>query len=93
MFIQAKQEVIMSIKTLDTELTIFGNTYVTDEETALQIYKLMGKCLGFTEYSPAILFNLEKFNLQVRPLESDFEENVNAAKALCITYNEFIRDK
>ena len=83
----------MSKQTLDTELTIYGNTYVTDEDTALQIYKLMRRCLGFTEYSTNILFNLGKFNLQIKPLESDFEENVNAAKALNITYNEFMKDK
>ncbi len=83
----------MNNQTLDTELTIYGNTFVTDEDTALQIYKLMRKCLGFTEYSEDILFNLEKFNLQVKPLEKDFEQNVNAAKALGINYNEFMRDK
>jgi hypothetical protein len=83
----------MNKQTLDTELTIYGNTYVTDEDTALQIYKLMGRCLGFTQYSTDILFNLEKFNLQIKPLEKDFEENVNAAKALGISYNGFMEDK
>ena len=83
----------MNNQTLDTELTIYGNTFVTDEDTALQIYKLMRKCLIFSEYSEDILITLEKYNLQIKALERGFEQNVNAAKALGITYNEFMRDK
>jgi len=83
----------MSNQTLDTELSIYGNTFVTDEDTALQIYKLMRKCLIFSDYSNDILTTLEKYNLQLKALESDFEQNVNAAKALGISYKEFMRDK
>ena len=79
--------------TLDTELTIYGNTFVTDEDTAIEIYKVMKKCLVFSEYSKDTLTTLEKYNLQIKRLEEDFKENVAAAKALGTTYSEFMRDK
>ena len=78
----------------DTKITIGGNSFVTDKATALSLYELLASnVMLFSEYSNDMLEPLIEHNLNMSPLDSEFNEDILAAKTLGVTFSEFYRDK
>ena len=78
----------------DTKISIGNNAFVTDKATALSLYELLASnVMLFSEYSKDMLEPLIEHNLTISPLDSEFNEDILAAKALGVTFSEFYRDK
>lgn len=80
---------------LNTKLSIGGNTFVTDLDTALEIYKLIsGKnVMIYSDYNNEILEPIGQYSLSITPLDKDFMDDVEAAKLVGETYSEYRRNK
>jgi len=78
----------------DTKLRIAGTDFVTDHESAIQVYDILKtKAEIFSDYSDDMLVPLVDYNLQMSPLDAEFNEDVIAAKTLGVTFGEYYRNK
>lgn len=78
----------------DTQISIGGNDFVTDRETALKLYDLLAhNVMGFAEYSQTPLSPLVGYSLQLSPLGADFNDDIAAAKVLGEKFSEYKRNK
>ena len=79
---------------IDTQIKIGGAEFVTDKETALRLYDLLGNnVLMFSTYNKKILTPLINYNLQINPLGKDFQDDIDAAITLGVTFSDYQRDK
>lgn len=76
-----------------TLLRIGNNTFHTDIDTAIEVYRMLeGKTLLFNEYSDDPLTPLDPHCLSICASPPKLEDNAAAAKALGEKYYEYIRN-
>jgi hypothetical protein len=79
---------------IDTKISLGGTEYVTDKDTALKLYELLSNNVWlFAQYQSRGLTPLIEHNLEMSPLDSDFEDDMAAAKLIGETYSEYSRNK